>query len=44
MRRNELQRVAIPAVNISKFGIADARRILQHGCKHRLKIAGKSLR
>ena len=31
--------LTIPEINISKRGIADANGILQHGCKHRLKIA-----
>ena len=42
MRRNEVQGVAIPAVDISKRGVADADGILQHGCKHRFKIAGRA--
>ena len=43
MRRNEVQGVAVPAVNISKLGVANADSILQHGRKHRLKIAGRAL-
>ena len=42
MRRNEVQGLAVPAIDISKFGVADANGILQHGCKHRLKIAGRA--
>ena len=42
MRRNEMQGVTIPAVDISKLGVTDADSILQHGCKHRLKIAGRA--
>ena len=42
VRRDEVQGVAVPAVDISKLGVADADRILQHGCKHRLKIAGRA--
>ncbi len=42
MRRNEVHGVAIPAMDISKLGIADADGILQHGCKDRLKIAGRT--
>ena len=37
MRRNEVQGVAIPAIDISKLGVADADGVLQHGCKHRLE-------
>ena len=37
MRRHEVQGVAIPAVDISKLGVADADCILQHGCKHGLQ-------
>jgi hypothetical protein len=36
MRRNEVEGLAVPAVDIPKFSVADADRILQHGCKHRL--------
>src|SRR5271169_1479522 len=42
MRRNEVEGVTIPAMNISKLGIADADRIPQHGRKHPLKIAGRA--
>ena len=42
MRRHEVQGVAIPAIDISKLGVADADGILQHGFKDRLKIAGES--
>ena len=40
MRRKKVQGLAVPAVDISKRGVADADGILQHGRKHRLKIAG----
>ena len=43
MRRNEMQDLAVPAKDIAKLGVADAGGILQHGCKHRLKIAGELL-
>ena len=36
------QGVAVPAINISKPGFADGYRFLQHGRKHRLKIAGRA--
>ena len=42
MRRHEVQGIAIPAMDISKLGVADADGILQYGCKHRLKIAGRA--
>jgi hypothetical protein len=42
MRRHEMQGIAIPAMDISKLGVADADGILQYGCKHRLKIAGRA--
>ena len=38
MRRKEVHGVAVPAVDVSKFGVADADRLLQHGCKHRARI------
>ena len=37
MRRNEVQGVAIPAMDISKIGLANPCGILQHGLKHRLQ-------
>ena len=40
MRRKQVQSVAVPAVNISKLGVADANGFLQHGGEHRFKIAG----
>ena len=43
MVRNEAQGVAVPAINISEPGFADAYRFLQHGRKHRLKIARRAL-
>ena len=39
---NKLQCVAVPAENVSKVGVADANRLLQHGGEHRLKIAGRT--
>ena len=42
VRRYEVQGVAIPAKDIAKLGVADACGILQHSCKHRLKIAGRA--
>ena len=43
MRRNEVHGAAVPAVNISKLGIADADGFLQHRLEHRLQIAGELL-
>ena len=42
MRRHEVEGVAIPAIDVSELGVADANGFLQHGCKHRLKIAGRA--
>ena len=40
MRCNEVQGLTVPAVDVSKRGIADANRVLQHRCKYTLKITG----
>ena len=37
-----MQAIAVPAVDASKLGVADADCILQHGLKHRRKIAGRA--
>ena len=42
MCRNEVQGIAVPAIDISEVGVADANGFLQHGRKHRLKIAGRA--
>ena len=42
MRRNEMHGAAIPAMDISKLGIADADGIFEHSGKHRLKIAWRA--
>jgi hypothetical protein len=42
MRRNEVHRAAVPAVDIPKLRVADAYSFLQHRSKHRLQIAGRS--
>ena len=34
--------VAVPAIDVAKLGVADAYGLLQHGRKHRLKIAGRA--
>ena len=42
MRCDELEAIAVTAVNIPELGVADADGLLQHCCKHRLKIAGRA--
>ena len=42
MRRNEEQDVILPTEDNSKPGVADANGVLQHGCKHRLEVAGRA--
>ena len=42
MRRNKCRGVAIPAVDISELGFADANRVLQHCLEHWLKIARRA--
>ena len=42
MGRDKGKGVSFPTVDISDPGIADADGILQHGLKHRLKIAGRT--
>ena len=39
---DEVQGIAVPAVNISEGGIADTRSLFQHGGKDWLKIAGEA--
>ena len=41
IRRNESENVAIPTVDISICGVADADCILQHRVKNRLQFAGR---
>ena len=38
MRRDEAQEFAVPAVDVTKRGVTNANRLLQHGSKNRLKI------
>ena len=40
--RDEVKRFAVPAVDVSESGVANANGFLQHGCKDRLKIAGRA--
>ena len=42
VRCNEVQGIAVPAKDIAEVGVADADGFLQHGGKHRLKIAGRA--
>ena len=42
MCRDNAEGLAIPTKDVAEVGVADARRILQHGCKHRLQIAGRA--
>src|SRR5579863_9557337 len=42
VRCQEAERRAVPAIDIPERGVANADRILQHGCKYRLRIAGKA--
>ena len=39
---NESQGIAIPAVNVSKRGVADPRGALKHSLKNRLEITGRA--
>ena len=36
------QAVAVPTIDVAELRVADADRILQHGRKHRLKIARRA--
>ena len=38
----QVQSLAIPTVDVSKFGVADANCLLQHGSKNRLKITRRA--
>ena len=40
MCRNKVQGIVHPPIDIAELGVANPDRILQHGCKYRLKIAG----
>ena len=42
MGGNEVQRITVPAVNISEGGIADTNRVLQHRLKDGLHIARRA--
>ena len=42
MRGKQTQAFAVLALDISKLGVADADGVLQHGCKHWLKIARRT--
>jgi hypothetical protein len=40
MCRNKVQSVVLPPIDIAERGVANSDRVLQHGCKYRLQIAG----
>jgi hypothetical protein len=42
MRGNHAHDLAVPAVDISKCGVADANSLPQHDCKHWLEIARRT--
>jgi len=42
MRRNELQSIAIPAIDIAESGVADVDSLLQHGCKYWLEVTRRA--
>ena len=42
MGRSKVQRVAVPAINIAKLGVADADGILEHRVEDRLQIAWRA--
>ena len=42
VRRNEVQRLAVPAIDISEVGFAEAYCFRQHGGKYGLKIARRA--
>ena len=41
-RGKDVQGLAVPAMDIPERGVADADRVLQHGFKHGLEIAGRA--
>src|SRR5262249_54030908 len=41
-RGKKVKKLAIPAIDIAKLGVANAYSILQHSCEHRLKITGRA--
>src|SRR5262249_12446485 len=40
--RNQMQRLAVPAVDGSELGVTEPNRILEHSGKDRLKITGRA--
>ena len=42
MRRGEMQRATVPAIDIPELSVADANGSLQHGLEHRFKIARRA--
>jgi hypothetical protein len=41
-RRDKAELLSLPKIERAKLGVAYADGLLQHGCKHRLKIAGRA--
>ena len=41
-RGKKVKKLAIPAIDIAEFGVADANRVFQHGSEHRLQIRRES--
>ena len=42
MRRNKVQSIVLPPIDIAERGVANPDRILEHGSKYRLKITGRA--
>ncbi len=40
MLRNELKNVTVTTVDCAKARVANSHHVFQHGCKHRLEVAG----
>src|SRR5262249_36006413 len=41
MRRDQTQDIAVPAIDVSKFGVAEADGVLQPGLEYRFQIPGR---
>src|SRR6516164_6653315 len=42
VRGKEVQKFAVPAIDDSKLGVADANSVLEHRVEYRLQIAGRA--
>ena len=42
MQRNDAKCISLAEIQIAELGLADARRVLQHGLEHRLQLAGRA--